>query len=139
MVKLEEGSGVEALCCFSPGLPCDAGGSWNTLAQGKGLEGKPEFRKGEAAVPYPALETKLPLTPPPPYSRVAPSSEVTCLSPKLQDKRGGAAKDGVSGIGWGSPLLLDRIASLWAEMWPQALPPPSAPIPPSVDTIGAVC
>lgn len=66
-VKLEEGSGVEALCCFSLGLPCDAGGSWNTLAQGKGLEGKPEFRKGEAAVPYPALETKLPLTPPPYY------------------------------------------------------------------------
>lgn len=108
------------------------------LAQGKGLEGKPEFRKGEAPVPYPALQTKLPLTPHP-TTRVAPSSEVTCLSSKLQDKRGGAAKDGVSGIGWGSPLLLDRIASLWAELWPQALLPPSAPIPPFVDTIGAVC
>lgn len=58
------------------------------LAQGKGLEGKPEFRKGEAAVTYPALETKLPLTPHS-TTRVAPSSEVTCLSPKLQDKGGG--------------------------------------------------
>lgn len=71
-------------------------------------------------------------------TRAPPSGEVTCLSPSLKSGRGVVLRTGCLGTGWGSPLLLDRIASLWAGLWPQAVPPPSAPIPPSVDTIGAV-
>lgn len=91
-------------------------------------------------VPYlPAGETKLPLTPLA-TTRAPRSGEVTCLS--LRFELGGGTlllRTECLGTGWGSPLLQYRIASLWAALWPQALPPPSAPIPPSADTIGAVC
>lgn len=94
------------------------GGAGTCWLRGREGEGKPEFRKGEAvSFLSSSFKDKAPIDPHP-TTRVYPSSEVTCLSPKLQGKGGGAAKDGVSGTGWGSPLLLDRITSLWAELWP---------------------
>lgn len=93
---------------------------------------------GRQPAPYlSALKTKLTLTPSPHQS--SPSGEVTCLSPGLEVGGRVLLRTGCLGTGWSSAPLLDRIASLWAELWPWALPPPSAPIPPSVDTIGAVC
>ena len=139
-------------CCFHPaslyllkntlGLESVMLRELEWAGMGKGVRGKPEFRKGVRggqSAPYlPALKIELTLSPPRHHQR-PPASEVTRLSPRLEARGGLRLRTGCLGTGWGSPLLLNRIASLWAGPWPQALPPPSAPIPPSVDTIGAVC
>lgn len=80
---------MESLCCVSPGLPCDVMlGELEHVGSGEGTRRETRVQEGGGRSSLSSFTDKAPIDPHP-TTRVAPSSEVTCLSPKLQDKGGG--------------------------------------------------
>lgn len=64
-------------------------GKLEHVGSAEGTRRETRVQEGGGRSSLSSFRDKAPIDPPHPTTRVAPSSEVTCLSPKLQDKGGG--------------------------------------------------